>query len=65
MLSRTSPETSKNVRHRNLSAGTALTTITMINERELAINPIVQESVQHNSQVNIAILTPFRGAGPN
>lgn len=36
---------------RNLKTSTALTTITMINERELAINPVVQESVQHNIQV--------------
>lgn len=37
--------------YRNLRASTALTAIKMINERELAINPIVQESVQHNTQV--------------
>lgn len=29
----------------------------MINERELAINPIVQESVQHNTQVKLPFPT--------
>ena len=47
--------------HRNLSASTALTAITMINEREVAINPIVQESVQHNTQVKLPFPTlPLR-----
>lgn len=34
----------------------SLQPFTMINERELAINPIVQESVQHNSQVTLPSL---------
>lgn len=42
---------------RNLRASSALTAIKMINERELAINPIVQESVQHNTQV-CCLLSP-------